>query len=468
MQVNAGGVASARPARASPGLAFRSRPDLLPPKVTATGVAAAPPPPSEGYLFLAPTSSGGAQPGALVVDTSGEPVWFRPTTGGRLSSNLRVQQFRGAPVLTWWEGKVLASGYGLGEGLIVDTSYREIARVRAGEGRHLDLHEFLLTPEGTALVTCYPRSAPADLSRIGGARNGRVLESIIQEIDIASGRVVFEWRSLDHVPVSESYVSPVGDFDYLHANSIDLAPDGNLLVSARHTWAVYKLERRTGRVMWRLGGKRTEFRMGPGTRFAWQHDARHLSPGRITLFDDGAGPRRTHSESRGIVLAVDEGHRSVELAQAYRHPQPLLAYAMGNMQALSDGNIVVGWGNVPVVSEFAASGSLLTDMWLPWGHNSYRGYRFAWSGVPDDPPAVATSVDSGGGVILYASWNGATDVAGWQVSLGPAPTAMSLAATAQRTGFETAIALGAASGYAVATAVDSAGQPLASSRPIAL
>src|SRR5438045_3357528 len=143
-------------------------------------------------------------------------------------------------VLTWWEGKVGASTFGRGEGVMLDSSYHEVARVRAGNGRQMDLHEFVLTPQGTALFTCYPETVRADLSSVGGPSDGQAREAIIQEVDVHSGRVRFEWRSLDHIPVTESYQSLAEPYDYLHANSIDVAPDGNLLVSARHTWALYK------------------------------------------------------------------------------------------------------------------------------------------------------------------------------------------------------------------------------------
>jgi hypothetical protein len=131
--------------------------------------------------------------------------------------------YRGKPVLTWWQGTQIG---GLGEGVIVDSSYREIARVRAGNGHTLDPHELLLTAEGTALITCSPSNVSADLSSIGGSKNGRVAESVIQEVDVQTGRVLLEWRSLDHVSVSESYMQPGGIYDFMHANSIDVAPDG--------------------------------------------------------------------------------------------------------------------------------------------------------------------------------------------------------------------------------------------------
>ena len=468
----AGATAAGRGGAASVAAAqprsFRSRPDVRPPAVRVTG-AGRDTSAGEGYLFLAPTRHGRAPAGPLIVDSHGEPVWFRPLPASRWASNFRVQVYRGEPVLTWWEGVVHPPGYGRGEGVILDGSYRELARVRAAHGRHVDLHEVLLTPAGTALITCYPQAVHADLSAVGGPRDGQVLDSVIQEIDVRTGRLLFEWRGLDHVPVSESYLAPGGAYDYLHANSIDLTPDGMLLVSARHTCAVYKLDRRTGRVIWRLGGKRSDFAMGKGTPFAWQHDARHQPGGRITLFDDGAGPRKTESRSRGVVLDVNHSRRTVRLVREYGHPSPLLAYAMGNMQTLPDGNVLVGWGNVPALTEFTPAGRVIVDVWTPWAQPSYRGFRLPWSGAPAELPALTASANSASGArTLYASWNGATDVASWQVALGPSATALRPAAVVQRTGFEATIPLGTASGYAAVTALDAAGRSLASSEPIRL
>jgi hypothetical protein len=146
------------------------------------------------------------QTGPVILDGHGRPVWFKPMPYGWYAFNLRAQTFRGQPVLTWWEGTIL----GLGECVIMDSTYREIARIQGGNGRQIDPHEFLLTPEGTALITAWPPTVPADLSSVGGPRHGQVAESVIQEVDVQSGRVLLEWRSLEHVPVSESYMWPGG------------------------------------------------------------------------------------------------------------------------------------------------------------------------------------------------------------------------------------------------------------------
>lgn len=461
-----GGRADGPEAAPAGGVRFRSRPDLHPPVTSVAGSNAGAATP--GYSFLGPTDVRGAQGGPLIVDLTGRPVWFRPLGADQLASNVRVQQYRGEPVLTWWQGKVV-TGYGQGEGLILDASYREVARVRAARGRTADLHEFLLTPQGTALITCFPDTVAADLSSLGGPKEGHVLDSIVQEIDVATGRLLLEWRGLGHVALSESHASPWDGFDYLHANSIDVTPDGNLLVGARHTWAVYKLSRRTGRVMWRLGGKRSDFELPRPGRFSWQHDARAPSASRITMFDDGEGQAQTESQSRGLVLEIDTTHKRAHMVHSYRHQPPLLASAMGNLQSLPNGHVIVGWGVMPWMSEFDAQGNLIADLRLPSGCQSYRDLRFSWVGTPATAPAVAVSADAGTGhSTVYVSWNGATEVAAWIVRGGSSPSSLKPVALAPRQGFETAIPLGSASGYAAVTAVNASGQELGSSAPVRL
>jgi hypothetical protein len=445
--------------------AFVSRPDLRPPAVLIGGHGAAP-----GYLFVGPGTKGVTQPGPLLIDEQGEPVWFRPTRPLWLT-NFRLGQYRDRPVLTWWEGVMTVQGFGRGEGVVLDRAYREVARVRAVGQHHIDAHEFLLTPEGTALFVCYPSVVPADLSPIGGPTNGAVLESIIQEVDVRTGRLLFKWRSLDHIPLDETYQRPAVPMDYLHVNSIDVMPDGNLLVSGRCTWTLYKLDRKSGQVIWRLGGKHSDFRMSPGASFAWQHGAAQPTESTITLFDNGdalwdddSGFSQTESQSRGMLLEIDETNRTARLVRSYRHHPPLLANAMGNVQTLPDGHLLVGWGSNPYVTEFAADGRVIADINLGFEHNSYRAYRYPWTGVPADPPILALRRDSTSGkTIAYVSWNGATTVSHWLLHAGPRPEKLRTIGVAARRGFETVIPLPARDAYVRATALDASGQTLASS-----
>jgi hypothetical protein len=425
------------------------------------------------FVFLGPgpvSLRGSGQYGPLVVDRAGTPMWFRPLPAGLEVTNFAPSRYRGKPVLVWWEGKILPTGYGQGEAVVLDHQYRELARVRAAGGRFMDLHALTLTTAGTALFTCYPESVPMDLSSIGAPRNSRVLQSVIQEVDIASGRLLFEWRGLQHIPVSASHQAHGEPYDYLHINSIQELPDGNLLVSGRHTWALYKLDRRTGDVIWTLGGKRSQFQMGPGAQFAWQHDAHRHPEGVLTTFDNGAnGPIKTEPQSRGLVLDVDERRRKVTLRKAYTSPDRLSAGAMGSVQLLAEDRILVGWGVASSTTEFTSDGAPLLNLALPNGMYSYRGLLLDWDGIPHHRPAVAARQDpQAGATSLYASWNGATGVTGWQVEAGSSHDQLRPIGVAQRRGFETSIPLHADARYGSVTALNRHGRKLKRSPVIQL
>jgi hypothetical protein len=248
---------------------------------------------------------------------------------------------------------------------------------------------FLITPHGTALLTIYG-PVPRNPSPLGGPKDGMVLEGIAQEVDIATGEVLFEWHSLDHVALEESYYEPPkkpeGPFDYFHINSIDVDHDGSLLVSGRRTGAVYKIDSKTGEVVWRLGGKMSDFEMDPRLRSRpYQHDARRQADGTITLFNNGVF--NVDKQSRGIVLDLNEEAMTATLVRKYGHPDERVSATQGNVQVLPNGNVFVGWGSDPVLSEFTRDGELLFSAALPpWGE-SYRAFRFPWGGQPsEDPP----------------------------------------------------------------------------------
>jgi hypothetical protein len=444
---------------------YHSRPDLHPPGVSIATAGD----PEPGYVFLGPGAAGRIQAGPLMLDQDGEAVWFSPLTNQGWIANFRAWTLEDRPVLAWWKGEVmLPLGYGKGEAVIVDDSYQELRRIRPIGSQPMDVHELRLTNEGTALFTCYPRTVERDLTVLGGPRRAPVLESVIQEVDIRSGRLLLEWRSLDHIAVEESYRPFIDPYDYLHINSIAVCPDGNLLVAGRHTWAIYKLDRRSGEVMWRLGGKRSDYAMGRGAQFSWQHDAEQADASTISLFDDGSdGKIKTASESRGLVLAVDDVGKRVSVAHEYRHPESLLSSSMGSVQVLPGGNVVVGWGSEPYLSEFAADGRLVADVRMPHGEQSYRGFRLPWRGTPDSRPAIAVRRrEPTGDKTLYASWNGATEVAHWHLWAGGHRSNLRGVRTFPRRGFETAIGLGSAEGWVAVTALDSAGRQLAESHPI--
>jgi hypothetical protein len=380
--------------------------------------------------------------------------------------NFEVQTYQGRDVLTW--------GQTPGEYVIFDSSYREIARFTAANGYNGDHHEFLISPQDTALITIY-NAVPRDLSSVGGSRSGVVWQGIVQELDIQTGEVLFEWQSLEHVGLEETYVTPSEDhypgIDYFHINSIDVEPDDNLLVSARETSAVYKIDRKTGEVIWRLGGKKSDFEMGPGTRFAFQHDARRLPDGTISIFDNGSldfenGTPKAVEESRAIMLELDEERMSATLVREYTHPEKQYADAAGNMQVLPNGNVFVGWGRALAVSEFSKDGELLVDFRVSPEHRSYRAFRFPWSGRPSDQPAAVVERTSENELEVYASWNGATEVAAWEVLAGPHPGQLESLGQVPRDGFETAMVVQTSEPYIAVQAKHRSGRVLGDSTSV--
>ena len=448
---------------------FVSRPDLRPPVVT---VHKDSPLSAPGDELLAPYGVA-AQAGPMILDPSGKLVWFDPLPPSLVATNLRVQQYDGQPVLTWWRGTI-THGFGVGEDVITGSHYQTIAEVRAGNGDHADLHDFQITAAGTALLTAY-NPIHCDLSALGAARDSAVTDSLVQEIDIRTGLVMFQWDSLDHIPLTDSYAHVAGatstaPFDFFHLNSINLDSDGTLLVSSRNTWSVDDIDSQTGQVLWTLGGKRSSFTESIGAATAFQHDARPVGPGTYSVFDNGASPQ-THAQSRGVVLAINTQTHTVAMQSQYLHPaRPLLAASQGNMQALPNGDWFIGWGQQPDLSEFSPTGAVLFDASLPPGYESYRALRFPWVGAPPRAPALALSERAGAHGTAYASWNGATQVASWELLEGTSAGALARITVVPRTGFETAIALAAGhrDRFVAVAALDATGAVLGRCAAVAL
>jgi hypothetical protein len=434
---------------------FHTAPGLQPPAVQITKRGA---PAGLGDIFVAP-QFGPSQDGPMVLDTSGNLVWFHPIPRNMLATDFRVQHLFGKPVLTWWQGFV-NHGSGRGVDVIYDTSYRPIATVKAANGlQGADLHEFLLTNNGDAYII-----AVSPLHR--GRSNRPTKDSVVQEIDIKTGLVLFEWHALDHIPLNESFFRPSTRghaFDPFHANSVDIDRDGNLIVSLRNTWAVYKIDHNTGAVIWTLGSSRSTFRMGPGTRTAFQHDAIVNQDGTITMFDDGAGPPAKHKQSRAIRVAIDLRNKTARLVKAYDHSPRLLASFEGGAQPLARGDLFVGWGAQPYFSEFNSRGRLDFDARFVAPTTSYRAYRLVWHASPANRPGIAWAGASHGLTNVYASWNGATDFSGWRLLEGSSPTSLSGVRALRKHGFETAIGARLSKPYIEVQALGRGGRVLATS-----
>lgn len=433
---------------------FRSRPDLRPPLVRVAGPAAGG---AGGYVFVSPA-------GPMIVDSGGEPVWYRPVP--HRAMDLQVQHYRGEPVLTWWEGTSFAGVGDAGEVVVCDSRYQEVARVVAANGLRTDFHEFFIAPDGTAYLTAY-QLITADLSAVDGPKHGKLLEAWIQGIDLLTGDLVFEWRSSDHIDLSETYSGYLASepfFTPVHLNSIDLLPDGNLLVSGRWTSTIYKVDRATGEILWRLGGKKSDFSLGPGVHFAFQHDARWHPGDVLSMFDNESAPPQA-KQSRGLVLRVTEKKKTATFLHAYTYPGVLLLCgSQGSVQFMPNGDVFVGWGSQPYFTQYRHDGKPVLNGRFEDG-TSYRAFRHPWTGTPAERPAIAVERRSKDALRVYASWNGATEVARWSVIGGPSRRSLTKLGTAARAGFETTIEVSAPAGvrFVAARAVDKSGRVLATS-----
>ena len=462
----------------SAGPPFKSRPDLTPPHITVrrSGVKSNP-----RYIFLNAPYSGPGHGGSYIIDPRGHFVWFGPNTAAEHRLNFSVQSLNGAPVLTWFEGLVV-EGWGEGDLVIANNHYNVIHRIHALGNQKADFHEFNVTSRGTVYVTIYRRHSGVDLRRFGGPVDGHLVSGVTQEIDPVTNKKLWEWDSWapsnPHVALSESYQRATGGdgghgtaaspYNYFHINSVcDVADgSGDVLISGRNTFTVYRVHKPTGHIVWRLNGKKSNFTFAsPRAKFAWQHHVR-LVPlgsnpiGGMTVFDNGV-PREP--QSRALLLAVNQTTRHVELKKAFVHPHtPYHSGAMGSAQLLPDGRMFVCWGTDPHFSEFAANGNLLLDGDITKGDPSYRGFTENWVGQPKTKPAAAARFRSGGATV-YASWNGATEVRSWVVFAGRTAGNLHKIAKANKSGFETAIEVSNRGPYFAVQALDAKGNGLGKS-----
>lgn len=440
---------------------FQSAPQLQPPTFT---VSKSDPSQSEGDFFLNP--KGGTLPGGpMIVNGQGQLVWFDPLPPTVNSTDLKVQTLNGQPVLTWWQGRI-TQGLGYGEDIIMNSSYQVVEVVQAANGYAADLHEFRLGPNDTAWITAVG-VVKANLRAVGGSKDGAAIDSVVQELDLRTGNVLFSWHSLDHIGLSLTevpYGGPkAGPFDYFHANSIQPSGKGTVLISARNTDALYLVDIATGKVLWVLGGKDSTFQMGSGTRFALQHDARLHGQAVVTLFDDeddkNGGP-----PARAIELRLSLDKRTATLVWAHHGPNNVVVNSQGSVQLLPDGHVVVGWGagKWSPTTEITNSGAVLFQGTFPKGIDSYRAFRQSWVGQPTAAPAIAATSDAAG-VKVFASWNGATTVVRWQVLGGPSATGLSPVGSRSANGFQTTIAVPAGTNFVEVEALGSSGQVLGTS-----
>lgn len=440
---------------------YGTLPGATPSTVTITTPAR--PGAAPGYLFLAPYQGYGT-PGPMIARQDGTLVWFHPVPAGEDATNFQVQRYRGRPVLTWWQGHILRVGFGQGEDVIYDSSYRHIATIRAGNGYLADLHEIRLTSHATAWIDAF-EEIHMDLSSVGGSHDGILEDCVVQEIDIKTGLVMWEWHALGHIPLRDSYNQASSDsypWDYIHVNSIDPGGSDDLLLSARNTWALYDIDIPTGAVQWELGGRNSTFKLQAGTQTYWQHDAEWQPGGLISVFDNGDAPAE-EKQSRGALLMPDTTKSTARLVRAYVNPaHVLLAAAQGNTLSLPGGDWLMGYGNLPNFTEYDSAGHVLLDGTLGPEVQDFRTYLSPWSGRPATAPAILAK-RSGATVTAQTSWNGATDVASWQLLAGPSPASLSPIAQSPQTGFQTTLKAATGAGYVATRALDGRGRVLGAS-----
>ena len=432
---------------------FATAPSLSPPKLrtdspTVRGKLA------PGYILTAnfydlnyPPLVG--QSGPLILDDSLQPVWFKPVPEKLVASNLSLQSYDGKPALAWWQGVVTNTGATIsGEDVVVNQHYQKVATLKGQDGWKITLHELLI--RGNDAWVTANKDISMNLSKYGGAYNGALEDSAIQEYNIKTGKLIRSWDALGHIPLGDSQATlPTNGFpwDAYHVNSIQLIGNGTFLVSMRDTWAAYLVNMNTGKIVWTLGGRHSSFKFGRGATFQWQHNVALQPGGEVTLFDDhccqltGGGTYvPATAVSRGLVLKLDQGTHTATLAAQYGTDFGLNSEYMGDTQPLPNGNIVVGWGSAPYFSEYSRSGQLLLDAVFPGSDLTYRATREHWVGLPLSRPAGAAR-RAAGKTTVYASWNGATEVASWRVLAGPSAARLTVVARAAKSGFETAIPL---------------------------
>ncbi len=456
---------------------FVSAPGLYPPEVKAVtptaGPALAP-----GYIMMAnfydlsdPPMTG--QSGPLIMDNKLQPVWFQPLPKDVVASNLAVQAYGGKPVLTWWQGVVSSAGETeTGEDVVVNQHYQTVATLQGQDGWVLTMHEMVISGND-AWVTAN-KTMRMDLSRYGGSVDGVIDDSAVQEYDLRTGKLLYTWDALAHIPLTASEATTPGNgfpWDAYHVNSVSLVGNGQFLVSMRNTWAAYLVDAKTGSVVWQLGGKHSSFTVPEAASFQWQHDVRWDGKSTVTMYDDnccqltsGGTYVAPQGPSRGLELKLDMSTHSVSMVAQYVYAKGFDAAYMGDMQVLPNGNVLVGWGSQPRFTEYSKSGKVLLDAILPGSDLSYRVGVASWVGLPISPPQGAARV-AGGSTSVYASWNGATEVASWRVLAGSSASRLEPVASGGKQGFESRLAVKGTFSTFEVQALDAKGQVIGTSRP---
>ncbi len=444
---------------------YRSAPDLHPPGDCVNHAAAKT---AAGDLFVTPGGTGKRGDGAAILNNRGNLIWYDPVNA-RFVHNLEPVTYKGQHMLAFYQGNS-ENGFGDGEFVLMNNHYQVVSYIRAGDGDEADLHELTITPQNTALLGSYV-PVKMNLTSEGGTAHQVVYNYVAQEIDVATGNVLFSWDSLDHVPVADSdFPVPAkgAPFDYFHGNSIALTADRDLLISGRNVSAVYDINHTTGAVVWQLGGKHSTFHLPSGQQwFCYQHYARQPKANVVTLFDDGgAGPSTCPNHaSRALTLSLNTASHAARITRNLHHKPQLHAGFLGSNQDFSNGDALVSWGNLPEITEFNAASKPNFDMSLSGA--TYRVFRAPWTGIPEYPPSVASTKGRGNAVTVSASWNGDTQVASWHVLAGASPSSLHpVGKSKPKVGFQTKITVNTGARWVAAQARNGSGKVLATSQAV--
>ena len=442
---------------------------------------------TEQKFFLCPHGSHTKSPSLMILDSNGTLIWIS-TDKIELPWGLNVQIYRGAPYLTFGSGRATKNGGARGRYFMLNASYDPVFVFGAAGRRYGGKHEFTITKQGTALVSLH-KAKPFDLSLVGGATRGFILDSIVQEFDIETKQLLFHWAASDHFPVNATFRERGGDgrteasaFDFFHLNSAEKDPKGNYLITARNTHTITYIEGSTGKVLWNLGGKNNMFQDlsdGRATDFRWQHHARWRDNyTSITLFDNQSAlrARNLQNASRGVHIGIDTAAMTAWVINEYSSPHPIFSPAQGSHQVLDNGNVLIGYGHCPAFIEYASDGEVLCDYhfgprasFRRYSIHSYQVFRHAWVGRPRTSPTVVMDVNEDGSVLLWVSWNGATEVAAWflegaYAAAGPFQPIRTIV----KLGFETSTTVGEEEGrpFVRFKALDKAGNVLGCSKTL--
>lgn len=390
----------------------------------------------EGDIFVAPFYWTKTTIGSylLILNDQGQLVYFKSVADDWSATDFKVQP---NGMLSYFSSK--DSTY-----YLMDSHYQVVDSYQAGNGYTADLHELQILPNGNALLLAYDAETVDMTAAVeNGKKDATATGLIIQELDPLKN-VIFEWRSWDHFAVTDSTSSLSADkIDLVHGNALALANDGNLLLSSRDQSEITKIDFQTGDVIWRLGGKANMFKFTNGEPFAYQHDVRQLPNGDITIFDN-QGTTQNPAPSRGIEYKVDEANKTVTEVWSFEHNPPVFATFMGNTQRLPSGNTFLSWGapytkdGYKYISmvEVTPDDDVIFELAFDQPYVSYRAFRFPWQGFPDTQPDLAYKVN-GNETTLGYSWNGATEVASYDVFGGSSPDALDMIEQKDKTDFET-------------------------------